>query len=73
MSAEYLRIRRLRRRRRNKKHVDRRASKGRKIRYQPHAELAVYLPPQPHYYPDAETFRSEELFRSLFRDSQSFA
>jgi len=46
------------------KNVDRRASKGRKIRYQVHEKLVNFMPPVPKEIPQM----AEELFLKLFQD-----
>jgi protein AATF/BFR2 len=62
MSQTYLRLRRLRSRQ-QRKNVDRRASKGRKLRFQAHEKLAVFMAPMPRVYPQREVPRTDELFK----------
>jgi protein AATF/BFR2 len=64
MSQAYLRIRRLRSRQ-QRKEVDRRASKGRKLRFQAHEKLAVFMAPLETQYPQRSSTRTDELFKSL--------
>jgi len=66
MSQQWLKLRRLRRRE-QRKNVDRRASKGRKLRYQPHEKLQVFMAPATaQRYPQRDLVRTTELFKSLF-------
>jgi hypothetical protein len=46
--------------------VDRRASKGRKIKYVIHEKLVNFMAPQPNRYPLAYTETANQLFASLF-------
>jgi hypothetical protein len=69
MTRKYLTLRKLRKKR--KKNVDRRASKGRKIKYIIHEKLVNFMAPQPNRYPLAYTETANQLFSSLFGQKPS--
>lgn len=65
LNQKYLNLRRLQRQKRaSVKQVDRRASKGRKIKYVVHEKLVSFMPPQT--YPSQDTAMVTHLFKSLF-------
>jgi protein AATF/BFR2 len=64
MTRKYLNMKKLRKKR--MKNVDRRASKGRKIKYVIHEKLVNFMAPQPNRYPQAYTETANQLFNSLF-------
>jgi protein AATF/BFR2 len=64
MTRKYLNLRKLRKKR--TRIVDRRASKGRKIKYVIHEKLVNFMAPQPNRYPLAYTETANQLFASLF-------
>ncbi len=57
----------LRKYRRKKSNVDRKASKGRKIRYTVHDKLQNFMFPIPTVNPSTMTIDSSRLFASLFQ------
>jgi protein AATF/BFR2 len=57
----------LRKYRRKKNNVDRKASKGRKIRYTVHDKLQNFMFPIPTVNPSSVTIDSDRLFASLFQ------
>jgi protein AATF/BFR2 len=59
---------RLRQRQRKRRRVDTRASKGRKLRYEPHPKLQNFTFPQEY---GASPMDADELFASLFGQSRS--
>uniref|UniRef100_A0A6B2L380 Uncharacterized protein n=1 Tax=Arcella intermedia TaxID=1963864 RepID=A0A6B2L380_9EUKA len=66
MSQQFLRLRQLRRRKKKKDHVDQRASKGRKLRYQPHEKLINFMTPIITKYPKHDSLMTQLLYKSLF-------
>jgi len=68
ISKAFLKLKRLRQRKK-RKNVDRRASKGRKIRYEEHEKLLNYMTSQPNRYPEKETGKGELIINSLFGQS----
>jgi len=66
MSQQYLRLHQLRKRKRKKANVDRRASKGRKIRYHVHEKLTTFMAPLVQKYPQQDSLLTQRLFRSMF-------
>jgi len=68
MSQEYLRLQQLQKRKRKKKQVDTKASKGRKIRYHVHDKLLSFMAPVDRY-PNQDSIMSQTLFRNLLGQS----
>jgi len=66
MSQQYLRLRQLRRRRHKKYRVDRKSSKGRKLRYHVHDKLTMFMAPAVYQYPKRDTLMTQKLFQSMF-------
>jgi len=65
MSQQYLRLQQIQKRKRKKKTVDTKASKGRRIRYNVHDKLVSFMAPMPYRYPNQDSILSQALFRNL--------
>jgi len=65
MSQQYLKLQQLHRRKKKKKMVDTRASKGRKIRYNVHDKLVSFMAPRTDYYTNSDSIMAQKLFNNL--------
>jgi len=66
MSRQWLKIRQAQQRKKHRPNTDRRASKGRKIKYTEQQPLISYMAPQPLKYPQSNSYFAQQLAASLF-------
>jgi protein AATF/BFR2 len=66
LTRQFLKLRNAAGKKKHRQGVDRRASKGRKLKFVEHAKLLSFMAPEPHKHSSHDTIAAEQLSLSLF-------